>query len=445
MASQQQTQGFEAVAGPGRLAPDGSSSKPQAIDGLKRGKQAWRKLLLRAYGGLGQLLGIDPPGESLATGDDRFRLMIESSYATVIHVDCSGVVRWISPSLERMLGWLPAEWIGRSVSDFVVPEDIDRLNSNIQKIIATAEPLTERYQAKAKDGSIHWIETYASILEDANGAIDGIVATFRTIDLEVRSELELGENRAMQEQQLLVSLKAAAVAHELKQPLTMLSLKSRQLARECILVRDGKASDLVFDHECILSEEVKNQVQIMVGTVKAMGGMLGSMHLHIDAIDLSKVVGDAIEFCRLRLEAEAIQLECIGVEGPVIIRGNADLLFIAIRNLIDNAIDELSLVANTSKAILIALEESAVGISLRVADSGRGFPHDQGISPYPPSTKQDGWGIGLINVHNIVKNHSGYLEFGSSPLGGAEVLLKLPPLPPRVKLSIDNEAAPNKR
>ena len=95
-------------------------------------------MLLRAYGGLGQLLGIDPPGESLATGDDRFRLMIESSYATVIHVDCSGVVRWISPSLERMLGWLPAEWIGRSVSDFVVPEDIDRLNSNIQKIIATA-------------------------------------------------------------------------------------------------------------------------------------------------------------------------------------------------------------------------------------------------------------------------------------------------------------------
>ena len=69
-------------------------------------------LLLRAYAGLGRLLGIDQPGESLVRSEDRFRLMVESSYVTVIHVDSTGMVRWISPSLELMLGWRPAEWIG---------------------------------------------------------------------------------------------------------------------------------------------------------------------------------------------------------------------------------------------------------------------------------------------------------------------------------------------
>jgi PAS domain S-box-containing protein len=81
--------------------------------------------------------------------------MVESSYVTVIHVDGTGIVRWISPSLELMLGWRPAEWLGQQVSGYVVPEDIDRLTANIGIILTTAQPLTERYRAIAKDGSIH--------------------------------------------------------------------------------------------------------------------------------------------------------------------------------------------------------------------------------------------------------------------------------------------------
>jgi len=430
MTKQHQGQGFgfnSPSAGPNQPQRTGMAWQITDLGLLRRGLHL---LLLRAYAGLGRLLGIDQPGESLVRSEDRFRLMVESSYVTVIHVDGTGMVRWISPSLELMLGWRPAEWIGQQVGGYVVPEDIDRLTANIGIILTTAQPLTARYRAIAKDGSIHWTETYASVLLDANGLIDGVVATFRTIDYEMGAEKRLGDNRESQEKQLLASLKAAAVAHELKQPLTVLSLKARQLARECLSTRDLKRSDLSIDSVCILSQEVENQVQIMVGTVKAMGSMLGSMQLHKDTIDLSKVARDAIECCRLRIEAAAIQLKCIGIDGPVIVRGNADLLFIAIRNVVDNAIDELALGPSPHKVVLIMLEESVDGIDFRVADSGRGFALDQGISYYIPSCKQDGWGIGLINVHTIVKNHAGSLAFGASPLGGAEVLLRLPPPPP---------------
>lgn len=427
MTKQQQRQGFDfnsLSAGPSEANRTRMAWQIANLGLLRRGLHLF---LLRAYDGLGRLLGIDQPGESLVRSEDRFRLMVESSYVSVIHVDSTGRVRWISPSLELMLGWRPAEWIGQQVSGYVVPEDIDRLTANIGIILTTAQPLTERYRAIAKDGSIHWTETYASVLLDANGLIDGVVATFRTIDYEMDAEKRLGDNRERQEKLLLASLKAAAVAHELKQPLTVLSLKARQLARECLSTRDLKRSDFSIDSVCILSQEVENQVQIMVGTVKAMGSMLGSMQLHKDAINLSKVARDVITFCRPRIEAAAIQLMCIGIEGVEIVRGNADLLFIAIRNVVDNAIDELAVGPSLRKVVSIMLEESSNGIDLRVADSGRGFPLDQAISPYKPSTKQDGWGIGLINVHNIVKNHAVHLELGTSSFGGAEVLLRLPP------------------
>ena len=104
----------------------------------------------------------------------RFRLMAENSFATVIQVNCSGVVQWVSPSLKTMLGWSSKDWLGRTVSDFVIDEDVDRLIANITKIISSGQPLTERYQVIAACGSIHWVETYAAVFLDSTRRCAGV-------------------------------------------------------------------------------------------------------------------------------------------------------------------------------------------------------------------------------------------------------------------------------
>jgi hypothetical protein len=65
-------------------------------------------------------------------------------------------------------------------------------------------------------------------------------------------------------------------------------------------------------------------------------------------------------------------------------------------------------------------------------DSGGGFPQDiiaQLLDPFF-TTKDDGTGLGLPIVNNIITSHNGTLVLGNAPDGGAEVRVSLPAVPP---------------
>jgi len=63
-------------------------------------------------------------------------------------------------------------------------------NRNLLRSTAAATAVS-REQILAKDGSVHWIETHAGPYRNARGELDGVVASFRTIDAELAAEQEL--------------------------------------------------------------------------------------------------------------------------------------------------------------------------------------------------------------------------------------------------------------
>ena len=353
----------------------------------------------------------------------RFRFIAESSFATVIQVNCSGVVQWVSPSLKAMLGWSPKDWIGRIVSDFVIAEDIDRLNANISKIISSGQPLTERYQVIAACGSIHWVETYAAVFLDSTKSCVGVVATFRTIDAEVKTERMLLLKSAELEKKLLASMTASSIAHELKQPLSLLLLKSNRLTKDC------KSGAVPLAQVSSLSEEIEDLVQLMVDSTKAMDLVLGKMLNQSEAVDLSKILLEVIDSFAFSFDNTGIKLDGAGISHGIVVRGIKDALSIAIRNVLRNAIDELSSCVATDRLVLVTLERRPDSIELKIGDSGNGYSASSASTQLMNTTKSDGWGIGLSNVDCIMKCHSGRLSIGSSPLGGAELSLVFPPSP----------------
>ncbi|MEA5474252.1 diguanylate cyclase [Synechococcus sp. CCY9201] len=132
--------------------------------------------------------------EQLAASEQQFRLLAENSTDVVVHLAADDTVRWVSPSLQTVLGWQPAAWIGHPIGELVEAfgDRPCRQQANQGKL---SQCLVRRDQLRSRDGNPHWIESHWSPFLNAAGEPDGQVCTFRMIDLEVSAEREL-ERRA---------------------------------------------------------------------------------------------------------------------------------------------------------------------------------------------------------------------------------------------------------
>jgi diguanylate cyclase (GGDEF)-like protein/PAS domain S-box-containing protein len=132
--------------------------------------------------------------QKLAASEEHYRLLTTNSYDTAIRIDDVGKVTWVSPSIKALLGWDPGEWIGRPIADFVTPESLPTLRTNLDRVVQ-GEPVVARYRALAKDGTAHWAESRAMPYINAQDHRDGVIAAFHLIDEQVAMEQKL-EQRA---------------------------------------------------------------------------------------------------------------------------------------------------------------------------------------------------------------------------------------------------------
>ena len=124
----------------------------------------------------------------MAASEERYRLLAENSSDVVMQLGNDGTIRWVSPSLTAMLGWQPAEWIGRPGTEFLEHRgDTENYQANLEALQA-GRSVVARDRIRSRSGTWHWVETHACPFRTASGAIDGLVAFFRTIDAEVEAE-----------------------------------------------------------------------------------------------------------------------------------------------------------------------------------------------------------------------------------------------------------------
>jgi diguanylate cyclase (GGDEF)-like protein/PAS domain S-box-containing protein len=127
--------------------------------------------------------------------EEHYRLLSSNLYDAILHMDDESIVTWASPSLRRVLGYDPEDWIGHPVTDFLVPDDAVRARANIERCVTQQEPVIARYTAYDQQGRLRHAESYATPYLKTDGTRDGIVVSFHLIDTEVAIEKEL-ERRA---------------------------------------------------------------------------------------------------------------------------------------------------------------------------------------------------------------------------------------------------------
>ena len=240
-------------------------------------------------------------------------------------------------------------------------------------------------------------------------------------DLREREKANEKDYRLKLEAKLKSSLTASVVAHEINQPLSAILLQSKMTLQE-----EGDARHALGI--------IANEAQRVVSTIDKMKSLLRSVETVHSPTDLAQVVKSSLLYNKILIERSGIVVAQSGLTECGMEADKAQLQ-LAITNLIRNAVEAIQEADPTGekvREISIEIRKSPNEIELIVGDSGVGWP--EGVPEGVPltTTKHNGSGIGLFVVRTAMENHGGSITFGNSPLGGAEIRLRLP-IQPRIR------------
>jgi len=112
-----------------------------------------------------------------------------SDYVTI--VDGNGQVEYVSPAVERVLGYTPEELDGMDAFETIHPEDMSVASEAFAEILEQPDrEQTVEYRARHADGSWRWLEVRGRNLLD-NPVIEGILVSVRDITERVQHKQEL--------------------------------------------------------------------------------------------------------------------------------------------------------------------------------------------------------------------------------------------------------------
>ena len=141
---------------------------------------------------------------ALQNSEKHFRSIIENVSDIITILDGSGDIRYLSPSVEHVLGYRPEELITKNVFDFTHPDDIERVLKFFEERIqipGVAPPIELRLLCK--DGSWCTLETIGNNLLD-DSVVEGLILYSR--DLSARKQAE--ETLAVEKERLAVTLRS---------------------------------------------------------------------------------------------------------------------------------------------------------------------------------------------------------------------------------------------
>jgi PAS domain S-box-containing protein len=122
--------------------------------------------------------------EALQRSEELHRLVVESSRDLITLLDADGIVRYASPSVETLLGWTPAEVVGRTWTEDSSPEDLAAVRAYMHNRAAGIEtpPLASR--VRTKSGGWVTLEAQLSPTLGPDGSVTGFVGVSRPLQRE---------------------------------------------------------------------------------------------------------------------------------------------------------------------------------------------------------------------------------------------------------------------
>jgi signal transduction histidine kinase len=206
---------------------------------------------------------------------------------------------------------------------------------------------------------------------------------------------------------------AAAIAHDIRTPLTSISLNVQILRRKLQLPDDDR------EHLDIALEELDR----LDKSVAEILEFAKPVKIALQPIDVGELIETTARGLTPVLSEKHIALRC---EPPdaLVVHGDAQRLRQVLVNLVDNAADA----SKPGAEVTVRAAAEGESVAIEIEDHGRGIGAADLARIFEPffTTRPDGTGLGLAICHKVVRAHGGELKVRSSEGVGSIFTILLP-------------------
>ena len=233
---------------------------------------------------------------------------------------------------------------------------------------------------------------------------------------------------------------ARRVAHEIKNPLTPISLSAEQIRRHIDRLGATMAEAQVESPSVAV---VRRSAEVITASVESMRSLVDQFAALAEfptaqprPADLNTIVENSLALFAGRLQNIRL-VKRLAPDLPLVL-ADPEAMKRALGNLIDNAAEAMQQSLLRDLRVTTCLLPSGM-IELTVADTGAGLTDEMRERLFLPyfSTKQRGTGLGLAIAAKIIQEHQGTIRAEKNDPAGAQFIVELRPA-----TSAESEAAP---
>ena len=358
------------------------------------------------------------PGRSFNAGlepaDAFFRHIVAGMRNGVLAITNAGAVALLNEEGYRIFGVEPQpDDLGKPVAEVLRahPDVVRQLLSAFEMHM-----LPNRAETRLRPSGKVIGYTLAFVRDDA-GEIAGVAMFFK--DLTRVEQLE--ERERLRDRLAAVGEMAAAIAHEVKNPLAGIEVMAGLLRRKIPDIPDAQAVLTDIIAEAKMANAIVQEVLEFVRPIR----------LQVERTGIAEALHAAVSLADTKVARGLVDVR-VDVAGLPEIQGDHHQLTQLFTNLLINAYEAME---GKGQVVITAStmqqDDGGVGreaVRIEVQDSGPGMSPDVAEHVFDPffTTKAQGSGLGLAIVRKIVDAHDGQIDLRTAPGSGTLVRVTLP-------------------
>jgi PAS domain S-box-containing protein len=383
--------------------------------------------------------------EALRKSEEKYRELVENINDVLYAVDREGMIAYVSPVIESVLGYRSDELIGKRFLDYIYHQDRARLKSDFARAIEVAGKPGE-YRFLDKAGETKWCRVNSRPISEGDEKI-GIQGVLVDIS---RSKLLEEQLQRAQKMEALGTL-AGGVAHDLN------NILSGIVSYPELLLLDLPQDSSLRQPLTTIKKSGENAAAVVQDLLTLARRGIAAREL----LDLNQIVEECVESpetSSLLRRHPNINLSTNLQTDLFNIYGSSIHIFKSLSNLISNAVEampnggriEIITVNRYQDKVVSGFENVKEGeyAVLSVADSGIGIAESDMARIFEPFYTRkvigrSGSGLGMAVVWGTVKDHNGYIDLQSQEGQGTRFELFFPATRDRLKKNKDSSALPD--
>ena len=332
--------------------------------------------------------------------------VLKSVSAGVVTLDAKGMISTINKSAEKMLGVKSEQVLNKGFDTMLTVQNTDLADEIMENLSLAKDRSIEVPLKLIIEGRPRSFLITVSALRDDTGQHMGIVMVFDDL-----TELEKGQRMAAWREV------ARRIAHEVKNPLTPITLSAQRLKRKY----SNQLGEQVFE-EC--TQTIIDHVDLIRNLVNEFSSFARFPSANPKPCDLVPTIDETIALYREGHPNIKFEIQNTGDIPPLNL--DRQQMKQALINLIDNAIGAIK--GDGIISFVVTHDPILKRIRIEVADNGPGISNEDKTRLFEPnfSTKKAGMGLGLTIVSTIIADHNGVISVQDNIPHGAKFVIELP-------------------